>query len=138
MRTATQRATAAIEFVPRLENSFIGPARDKKGHIRRGFWKIRIGRGDTGHPNEIRCSLAHELGHLLALTFAFPAAMADPRLIKGANRGTKADKRERILDAEIEAWQLACRILPQIPLEVMENAMESYGVKKSLYYYRRN
>lgn len=100
--------------------------------------------------------LAHELGHFLALSFCLPDAMADPRIDNRRFRsfrqvcggkcnkdsgkpaalayftgvsGRKASRRERVLNAEIEAWELASKIRPQIPAEVVEYALETYGMK---------
>ena len=87
------------------------------------------------HPSEMLISLAHELGHLLAVAFRLPAAMSDPRLTtnivgrRAPKRLSRSNSKQRILDAEIEAWELAERILPWIPIEIIENDLESYGME---------
>lgn len=123
----TFRATGIIEFIPYGKNSTVKLARNKDGRL---HGKIEIA---SDHPNAMLCDLAHELGHLLAVAFKLPDAMADPRLghLMGrrAKRGTRADRKKQILNAEIEAWELASKICPQIPIEVVTDALESYGMK---------
>lgn len=126
MKKAAFGATGTVSFIPHGKKSTIKLTRDKEGHL---HGKIDIA---SDQPKIMLWDLAHELGHLLAVAFKFPDAMADPRLGnlmgKQAMRGTRADRKKRILNAEIQAWELAGRICP-FPLELVEDALESYGMK---------
>ena len=74
-------------------------------------------------------SLAHELGHFLALSFQLPAAQADARVGNRRRKGNRVNWTERVLNAEIEAWELASKIRPQIPEDTVCDALTSYGMK---------
>jgi hypothetical protein len=75
-------------------------------------------------------SLAHELGHFVALSYRLPAAMADPRVNDPADRynrrGGTLKERRAVLCAEHEAWRLALKIRPEINRREMNRDLETY------------
>jgi hypothetical protein len=113
----------SISFCPHGQNSGCSFGKDSRGQWR---GKIHV---ERDHPETMVDSLAHELGHFLALSFCLPAAMADPRVGNRRRNGNRVNRTKRILNAEIEAWELASRIRPQISEEVVEEALETYGMK---------
>ena len=76
-----------------------------------GHWQIVVFK-EKGVPNDPATFLAHELGHVLANEFQLPKAMRDIRRARiGLNFVEPPDIGRSIYDAEVEAWDVAERIL---------------------------
>jgi hypothetical protein len=114
----------SISFCRHGQNSTCHFGKDSRGQWR---GKIRV---ERDRPETILNSLAHELGHFVALCYQLPAAKADPRVNDPTNRynrqgGTLKEGRA-VLRAEREAWRLALKIRPQINRREMKRDLETY------------